>query len=384
MTNAHSIIQKSNRIALKIGSVLVTNETREKANISWIKALTKTVKQLKNNGKEIIIVSSGGVALGRNALGISPTTPPSKIPLAQKQAASSVGQFYMFKAYHEAFESQDIPSAQVLLTMSETENRRMHLNARETLSTLLGKGIAPIINENDVISTEEIRFGDNDRLAARVAQMMDADLLVLMSTIDGLYTDNPHKNPQATHIAIVEKLEQLHLDMADEAEPGLSTGGMVSKLQAAQAATRAGINMIIMDGRDNDALERLFNDKNHMNTLFLAEKSYKSARKRWIGAHMKTKGSVFVDNGAKNALKSGKSLLPVGVKSIDGTFERGDAVKICCFDSHEVLGIGLTAYSSKSTEIIIGKPSEEISELLHGEYIGRDELIHRNDMDLNI
>lgn len=377
--NSYKSLQDAKRIVIKIGSVLITNEDRSAVNKPWFDALTKTIKSLIGLNKEFIIVSSGGVALGRASIGIALDTPPCDIPLEQKQASSAVGQFYMFQAYHEAMAAQGITAAQVLLTMGETENRRMHLNAREAMNTLMERGIIPVINENDVISTGEIRFGDNDRLAARVAQMMDADALILLSTIDGLYDENPDKNPNAAHISLVEDITDAHTDMAGDPVPGLSTGGMKSKIEAAQTAVAAGIDVIIADGRDNEGLERLFGDENARSTLFTAVQNKSSARKRWIGAHVSPKGEIHIDDGALAALHDGKSLLPVGVKSVDGDFERGDAVSIISTKTGK-LGVGLAAYSAADARLIAGKQSREIHDILG--YIGREELIHRDDMVL--
>lgn len=376
----NEVIQNAKRIVIKVGSALLTNDTRDAVKQKWVNAFAEDLAQLRESGKDIIIVSSGGVALGRKYIDISSEVSPTQIPLEQKQAASAIGQFYMFQAYHKAFQKQKIETSQVLITLSETENRRMHLNARETLNVLLSKNIIPVINENDVVSTEEIRFGDNDRLAARIAQMMDADLVILLSTIDGLYTDNPAKNDTAEHIPLVENIDQAHKSMAGDALPGLSTGGMKSKIEAAEACMRAGIHMIITNGEDKRVINALIEDKNNKNTLFKAQKTDKNARKRWISSHVSPKGSLFVDIGAKKALLGGKSLLPVGVKRIEGQFERGDAVKIYCDETREELGIGLIGYSSAETQLIMGQPSHHVH-TLQG-YIGREELIHRNDMVL--
>jgi len=336
--NSFGALKDARRIVIKIGSVLITNEARDQVNTDWFSALAQTIKSLNTDGdKEFIIVSSGGVALGRAAIGIGLSTPPSDIPLEQKQASSAVGQFYMFQAYHAAMAGQGITAAQVLLTMGETENRRMHLNAREAMNTLMERGI--------------IR----------------------------LYDDNPDKNPNARHIAVVEAITAQHEDMAGDPVPGLSTGGMKSKIEAAQSPTAAGIDVVIADGRSNDGLAALFGDENTRSTLFVGAENKGSARKRWIGSHVSPKGEIHIDDGALAALHSGKSLLPVGVKSVDGDFRRGDAVSIISAKTGK-LGIGLVAYSSDDARMIAGKQSGEIRAILG--YIGREELIHRNDMML--
>ena len=375
------ILQKSQILVIKVGSVLVRGKELDEVNAPWIEALAQDVKALKDQGKKVVVVSSGGVALGRKALGISSTTPPSKIPLAQKQAASSVGQYHLFHGYFQAFKKHGMTAAQVLLTMSETENRRMNLNARETMYTLLDKGIVPVINENDTVSTGEIRFGDNDRLSVRVAQMIMADATVLLSTTNGLYTSNPDKDPEAKHLPLIETLTEEHMAMAGDAIPGLSTGGMKSKIEAAMSAVKSGIHLMIADGRPNHALRDLCDNEAKLSSLFVAQKSDANARKIWLQAHMSPKGAIIVDDGALKALKSGKSLLPVGVKALEGNFRRGDAVQIKTLAGVKI-GMGLSAYNKEDAARIIGKASSEIEKILG--FIGRDELVHRNDMVLEV
>lgn len=377
--STQAIINDAPTIVIKVGTALVTLSDGSGVNQPWIDALAADVAALKATGKRVLIVSSGAVAMGRKALGIGLDVAPSSIPLEKKQAASAVGQFHIFNAYHDAFAQHNIALAQVLLTMSETENRRMHLNARATLSELLDSGIVPIVNENDTISTGELRFGDNDRLAARVAQMIDADTVILLSTTEGLYTDNPDTDPDAQHIPVVEKVSDEHIQMAGEAIPGLSTGGMKSKVEAAIAANAASIHLIIANGRKNHCLKTIIEDKNTRTTVFKAQKTRQNAKKRWIGAHLQPKGQLSLDKGAVDALKTGKSLLPIGIKAVQGRFERGDIVEICD-EGGKVLGMGVSAYSISDAQKIAGKNSAEIPEILG--YIGRPELIHRNDMVL--
>ena len=378
--SAAEFIHNCRTIVVKIGSVLVADQETGELRKDWITTFANDISKLSADHK-VVIVSSGGIAAGRKFVDIPVTQSPSSIPLALKQAASAVGQPHLFAAYHTAFSAHNLTTAQILLTMSETENRRTHLNARETLHTLIDKGIIPIINENDTVSTEEIRFGDNDRLAVRVAQMISADLVILFSTIDGLYDDNPHTNPKAAHIPVVENITQDHVGMAGEAVSGLSVGGMRTKVEAAKAASAAGIPLIIAKGTQDHAVKELMEDKTARSTLFLAPESTKSARKTWIGSHLKPKGVVFIDEGALTALKNGKSLLPIGVKRIEGNFERGDAVEIKTEQGYEV-GIGLSAYSSPEAVKITGKQSADIETLLG--YAGREELVHRNDMVLKL
>lgn len=377
--SAADTIQNADLIVIKIGSVLIRDPETETVREDWFAALAEDIHALAQTGKKIVIVSSGAVALGRKALGISYDTPPSSIPLEQKQAASAVGQFHMFAAYHKALSAHSLQCAQVLLTMSETENRRMHLNARETLSTLLEHNIIPVINENDTVSTGEIRFGDNDRLAVRVGLMIDADAVILLSTTDGLYTDDPGKNKDAAHLPVIEEITDAHIKMAGEAIPGLSTGGMKSKLEAAISATRAGMPLIIASGMADHCLKNLSDEQTTRSTLFQAQPTQKNARKTWIHGHLSPKGKVYVDDGAASALKKGTSLLPIGVKKIEGSFERGDIIDICSMDGAQI-GKGLSAYHVNDAQKIIGRQSHEIPEILG--YIRHEELIHRNDMVL--
>jgi glutamate 5-kinase len=375
-----SVLKQSKRLVVKIGSVLVSDIKAGTVKQNWINALADDVQNLiAHHKKEVIIVSSGGIAMGRKALGIPTTMAPSSIPLALKQASSAVGQFHVFSAYYKAFSEKNMTVAQVLLTMSETENRRMHLNARETLSTLLERSIIPIINENDTVSTGEIRFGDNDRLAVRVAQMVDADAVILLSTTGGLFTANPDTDPKAQHIPLIETITDDHLAMAGDAVAGLSTGGMRSKVIAAQNATRAGISLIITDGRPDHALRTLFDDKTTSHSIFAAQKTSKSARQIWIQGHMKPKGRVVIDDGAVKALKDGKSLLPIGIQSIEGGFERGDTITVHDTKMHQI-AVGLSAFGHEDAQKIIRKNSREVEVILG--YPGRTEMIHRDNLVL--
>lgn len=379
MANTQKIIKKSDIIVLKIGSAILTNLETGEVNGDWLQSFVADVKALHDTGKKIIIVSSGAVALGRNDIGISADQRPSDIPLELKQAAASVGQFYLFNAYFNKFKKHDLTAGQILLTMSETEDWRMHLNARETITTLLDRGIIPIINENDTISTGEIRFGDNDKLAVRVAQMVDADCVVLLSTTDGLYMGNPDENPNTPFIPIVETITESHVEMAGDAVAGLSTGGMKSKIEAAISATRAGIHLVITNGRDNGSLSALLDSDDKKNTLFSAENNDGSARKTWIQSHLNPKGSVIVDEGAEKALDDGNSLLPIGLRSVDGEFDRGDVI-IIKNQLEEGIGIGISAFPSNEVFMIIGRQSDDIPMILG--YAGRTEIIHRNDLVL--
>ena len=374
-----AVLQQAETIILKIGSVLITDEQRDMVHQTWLDSLAEDVRDLMRQGKKVAIVTSGGIALGRLAMGIPKDKRPTDIRLEHKQAASSIGQFTLLNGYHKAFHKLDIHIGQVLLTLSETENRRTHLNAREALSTLMERGAVPIINENDCVSTGEIRYGDNDRLAARVAQMIAADAIILLSTIDGLYTANPHTNPQARYIPDVKEITQEIIDMGAETKPGLSTGGMRSKIEAAQLANNAGIPLIIADGQKNYPISDIMSGTKKT-TLFHAQDTTDNARQKWIKSHVRPKGDVMLDAGAVTALRGGKSLLPIGVIRIDGEFERGDAVNLV--NSHgEKIGIGLSAYNSQDAARIMGQRSDEIAKILG--YLGRDVLVHRNDMVLD-
>ena len=375
-----SVLREAESIVIKIGSVLVRDPETDGVRQGWMHALAQDVAALMKLGKKVTIVSSGGIALGRKALGISGKVAPDQIPLQQKQAASAVGQYHLFHGYHKAFASCGIVAAQVLLTMSETENRRMNLNARETLHTLLDRGIVPVINENDTVSTGEIRFGDNDRLSVRVGQMILSDAVVLLSTTDGLYTANPDTNPDAVHIPLIEEITEEHVRMAGKAIPGLSTGGMKSKIEAAQAAVKSGIHLVIANGRDDHVLRSLTEDGARRSTLFHALNTGASARQSWIETHMRPKGAYIVDDGAVKALLSGKnSLLPVGVKSVEGRFERGDVVEIMTFDGRK-LGVGLSAYNADEARLVAGRQTADIPTLLG--YAGRKALVHYDDLML--
>lgn len=370
----NNLIQNANRIVVKIGSALVTDEKNATVNQSWLNSVAQDLADLIKQGKEVMIVSSGAIALGRQALNIPYTKRPSSIPLNKKQAAAAIGQVEISKAYERAFDPHNLKTALVLLSPKDTEERRSHLNARATLTTLAEHKITPIINENDTVSTAEIRFGDNDRLAARVAQMVEADLLIQLSTIDGLYTANPVDDKTANHIPLVETLNDSLFQMAGDAPEGLSTGGMKSKLEAARIATNAGIPMIITTGKIDHPLSQL-----NKATIFMASNKAISARKKWIAGHVKAQGTIIIDDGAQTALKNGKSLLPAGVIQIKGDFKPGDAVEIINKDN-DILAVGLAAYSANESRIIIGHKSTDIAEVL-GYYRG-DEIIHRDNLSL--
>jgi glutamate 5-kinase len=359
---------------VKIGSALLATENGE-VRRPWLSVLADDVARFRSRGQEVILVSSGAIAVGRRHLGLA----GARLRLEEKQAAAATGQIRLAHAYQEALARHGITVAQILLTLDDTEERRRHLNARATFAQLLALGAVPVVNENDTIATSEIRFGDNDRLAARVAQMTSADMLVLLSDIDGLYTADPRKDPKARHIAIVREIGPEIEAMAGEAPPGYSSGGMVTKIAAARIAMSAGCRMLIAKGKTTEAapgpLAAL--EAGDRATLFLPRGEPRSARKAWIAGAVNPSGAVIVDDGAAKALQRGTSLLPAGVLAVEGNFERGDAVIIRARSGIEA-GRGLSAYSSADIGRIAGHKSGEIAEILG--YRGRDEIIHRDDL----
>ncbi|MBU0724362.1 MAG: glutamate 5-kinase [Alphaproteobacteria bacterium] len=362
------------RLVVKIGSALLVDESSGTIRQDWLQALAEDVAALRQRGIEVVIVSSGAIAVGRRHLGLTGRV----IALEEKQAAAATGQIKLAHAYQDALAQHGITVAQVLVTLEDTEVRRRHLNARGTIDTLLRLGAVPVINENDTVTTAEIRFGDNDRLAARVAQMISADTLVLLSDIDGLYTADPRKDKTARHLPVVEQVTPEIEAMGGEAATGYSSGGMVTKLAAAKIAIGAGCRMAIAHGKALHALGAL--EAGARCTWFLPSAGPRTARKRWIGGHLATAGTLHVDAGAMTALAAGKSLLPAGVTLIDGDFQRGDAVLVLGPEGR-VLGRGLSAYSAEDARRIAGHKSREIEAILG--YRGRDEIIHRDDLVLN-
>jgi glutamate 5-kinase len=357
------------RIVLKIGSALLVAEDGELRR-AWLDGLVDDVARCRLRGQEVIIVSSGAIAVGRRHLGLRGRT----LRLEEQQAAAATGQIRLAHAYQEALARHKITVAQILLTPDDTEERRRHLNARATFAQLLALGAVPVVNENDTIATAEIRFGDNDRLAARVAQMTSADMLVLLSDIDGLYTADPRADAVARHIPLVREIGPEIEAMAGAAPPGYSSGGMVTKLAAARIALNAGCHMLIAEGaaRPLSAIET-----GARATLFLPGGEPRSARKAWIAAAVSPAGILIVDDGAARALRGGKSLLPAGIIAVEGAFERGDCVIVRTRTGGEA-GRGLSAYASADIRLIAGHKSGEIATILG--YRGRDEIIHRDDL----
>ncbi|MEP2532489.1 glutamate 5-kinase [Shimia sp.] len=362
----------SKRVVIKIGSALLVDRDNGALRRDWLTGLAEDVAQLKARGTDVILVSSGSIALGRGVLGL----PRSDLPLEHSQAAAAVGQIRLARAYEEVLAPHDIKTAQVLVTLEDSANRRRYLNSRATLEALIGFGVVPIVNENDTVATDEIRYGDNDRLAAQVALTTGADRLILLSDVDGFYSDNPMTNPDARRYDVIEAITPEIEAMAGEGTSGLSKGGMITKLFAAKTATAGGCAMAITEGSVLRPLSALENGANA--TWFTAHGTPQQARKRWIGS-MKPKGDITVDAGASRALNSGKSLLSAGVAGVSGSFMRGDPVAILDPDGHK-LGQGLVAYAASEADAIKGAHSSAIEGILG--YPGRTALIHRDDMAL--
>lgn len=365
-------LRTARRLVVKVGSALLVDDAGGNIRREWLEAFADDVAALKARGMEMVIVTSGAVASGRRQLGLTGRT----IKLEEKQAAAATGQIRLAHAWQEAFARHALSVAQILLTAEDTEARQRHLNARATIHTLLRLSAIPLINENDTVATDEIKFGDNDRLAARVSQMISADTLVLLSDIDGLYTADPKKNPEARLIARVDEITPEIEDMAGPPVPGMSSGGMVTKLLAARIATGAGCRMAITLGAKMHPLAAMENGA--AATWFMPKGNPGAARKQWIAAHIQVAGLISIDDGAYQALLRGKSLLPAGVKSIEGIFERGDVVGVRLSDGREIAR-GLAAYGSREANLIKGRQSAEIEQIL-GEQGGRDVLIHRDDL----
>ena len=365
-------LASSKRLVVKIGSSILVDERLGDIRKDWLEALSRDVAGLHQAGRQVVLVSSGAIRLGRTHLKLS----SGALRLEESQAAAATGQIQLAHAYQESLARHGITVAQVLLTLDDSEERRRYLNARQTIATLLGLGAIPVINENDTVATDEIRFGDNDRLGARVAEMVSADTLVLMSDIDGLYTGDPRSDKSASHIAEVREVTPEIEAMAGTAASELSSGGMVTKLMAARIAMGAGCRMAIADGRPVGALGALVEGRARC-TWFLPEVSPLSARKKWIAGSLKAAGALIVDEGAARALAMGKSLLPAGITGIDGEFKRGDVVEVKDRGGR-VLARGLVAYAAQDARRIAGHRSAEIERLLG--FRGRDEMVHRDDL----
>jgi glutamate 5-kinase len=365
-------LEGARRLVVKIGSSILVDETRGEIRRDWLETLTDDVARLHKGGCEVVLVSSGAIRLGRTHFKLT----PGPLKLEESQAAAATGQIQLAHAYQEALARHGITVAQVLLTLDDSEERRRYLNARQTMATLLAMKAVPVINENDTVATDEIRFGDNDRLSARVAEMISADTLVLLSDIDGLYTGDPRLDASARFIPEIREITPAVEAMGGSAASELSNGGMATKLIAGRIAMAAGCRMAIADGRAVGALGALIDGKARC-SWFLPEGSPLSARKKWIKGSLKTAGALLVDDGAVRALSAGKSLLPAGVTSIEGEFKRGDVVDVKD-RAGRLLARGLVAYAADDARRIAGRKSAEIEHLLG--FRGRDEMVHRDDL----
>ncbi len=364
-------LKTAQKIVIKIGSSLLIDNSTGLLKQTWLDGLSDDVSALINKGKQVIIVSSGAIALGRVQAGFA----KGKLKLEQSQASAAIGQITLAKAYEDAFKIHNIHVAQILLSLEDSENRKRYLNATNTINTLTSLGFVPIINENDTIATSEIRFGDNDRLAARVASMINADILLLLSDIDGLYTENPQQNPQAKHIPIIKNITQDIENLAGSSGSDYGTGGMVTKILAAKIATSSGCTMLIADGRQTNPISAL--DTGAKYSVFEAQKVSNTARKKWLGASLEPKGNLAIDKGAMRALQDGKSLLSAGVTAILGNFDSGDTVAILNPDG-QTIAHGLCNYNAADAKLIVGKKSHEIAGILG--YAGRSNIVHRNNL----
>jgi glutamate 5-kinase len=359
------------RVVIKVGSALLVDAASGRLNRGWLETLAADVARLRARGQDVVLVSSGAIALGRRHLRL----PTGRLRLEESQAAAAVGQIRLAHAWKEVLERHDLAVAQVLLTLGDTEQRRRYLNARATLTTLLALGAVPVINENDTVATTEIRYGDNDRLAARVAQMVTADCAVLLSDVDGLYSANPATDPSAQFIAEVREVTPAIEAMAGGPATAMGSGGMATKLAAARIANAAGCHLCIASGRVAHPVAAV--EEGARCTWFVAQEKPAVVRKQWIAGTLEAAGELVIDAGAATALARGKSLLPAGVVTVRGRFERGDAVRVLDEQGRE-LGRGLCAYSSQDARRIRGRRSSEIPEILG--FRGRDEMIHRDDL----
>ncbi|MFS8042877.1 glutamate 5-kinase [Xanthobacter sp. AM33] len=363
------------RIVIKVGSALLVDREHGRVKLAWLTSLVEDIATLHGRGCEVMVVSSGAIALGRTVLGL----PKGPLKLEDSQAAAAVGQITLSRTWAQILGHYGITAGQVLLTLGDTEERRRYLNARSTLGRLMDLKAVPIINENDTVATTEIRYGDNDRLAARVATMASADLLVLLSDIDGLYTAPPAQDPSATLIPVVPRIGAEIEAIAGDAGSELSRGGMRTKIEAGKIATSAGTHMVIASGHVKNPLKRI--REGGRCTWFLTSANPVRARKSWIAGALEPRGTLHLDDGAVAALRRGASLLPAGVKRVEGLFDRGDAVVLRGPDGAEV-GRGLVAYDSTHAARIMGRSTHEIETLLG--VPGRSEMVHRDDMALGV
>ncbi len=369
---SQSQLSSARRVVIKIGSAMLVDAESGALKKNWLQALAADISSLTAEGKQVVLVSSGAVALGLSGLGLTQRTSR----LEDAQAAAAIGQIKLAQAYQNEFASVNLTIAQILLSIDDLEHRPRYLNARNTVETLLENGVIPVINENDSVATSEIRFGDNDRLAARVAQMMRADLLLLLSDIDGLYSADPRKNANAKLIPHIGDITpEIEAMAGPPAEVTVGTGGMITKIMAAKIALAGGCSMVIMDGRTPSPIERLSGCE--QSTLFTASGDPLTLRKQWIQGMMAPKGFIHIDAGAVIALKKGASLLPAGVTSVEGSFRRGDLVACMGPDGH-LFAQGLISYDAVDADRIAGVKSTDVINILG--YAGRASLIHRDDL----
>jgi glutamate 5-kinase len=370
-----SPLARTRRVVIKVGSALLVESRTGVLNRAWLETLAADVAQIHARGCEVLLVSSGAIALGRRSIGL----PVGRLKLEESQAAAAVGQIALAHAWKEVLEQHGLSVAQILLTFGDTEERRRYLNARSTLNTLLKLGAVPVINENDTVATAEIRYGDNDRLAARVAQMISADCLVLLSDVDGLYSADPTLDPNAQFIpeirSITPEIEKMGTGSASE----VGSGGMATKIAAAKIAVGAGCHMCVALGRELHPIRRI--EEGARCSWFYPTATPTTVRKQWIAGALKPAGEVVLDAGAVRALRAGKSLLPAGVTAVVGQFERGDALIVRDPDGAEIAR-GLSAYSSRDAQRLKGRQSNQIEAVLG--YRGRDELIHRDDLVVTV
>ncbi|HLH97728.1 MAG TPA: glutamate 5-kinase [Xanthobacteraceae bacterium] len=374
MSNALSrtpVLSDFRRIVVKVGSSLLVDAAAGRVKHEWLASLAADIAALHREKRDLLVVSSGAIALGRSLLRL----PTGLLRLEDSQAAAAVGQIALARTWAEVLSRHNITAGQVLVTLQDTEERRRYLNARSTIERLLEWRAVPVINENDTVATNEIRYGDNDRLAARVATMASADLLVLLSDIDGLYDSPPGENRQAKLIPLVAQITPEIEAMAGAAGSELSRGGMQTKIEAGKIATRAGTHMVIASGRVPHALDAI--ERGAACTWFLTAANPVTARKKWISGSLEPKGTLSIDAGAVAALRRGKSLLPAGVLRVDGQFARGDAVIIRGPDGEEI-GRGLVAYDADDASRIKGRSSADILLILG--YVGRTEMVHRDHL----
>ena len=365
------IFKDSKRIIVKVGSSLILNQKNGEINKDIIGFIVDDIKNLMSRGKEIMLVSSGALSLGKNKLDLKEKI----LKMSEKQAAASVGQIILINAWQEVFFKNKVQCAQILLTHLDAEIRKSSINARNTIESLIKLKTIAIINENDTVATKELRYGDNDQLAARVAQITSSDLCILLSDVDGLYDENPLKNPDAKLIKKIYKIDKYIERISDNTMSSVSVGGMETKIKAAKIALASGCNMVITNGYERESILSL--EKEKKASWFIANTSPLTARKKWISSQMSAKASIVIDKGAAAALKEGASLLPAGILSVKGFFDKGDVINV--IDKNEnIVSVGLSSYSSEDVKLIAGAKSNEIEKLLG--YHNKDVIVHRDDM----